>query len=81
MNRGQITIIQLIGWGLAIAIPTVLASVSLSNSKFANLDESNVATVQRLSVVETKSMQYEKDISDINRKLDTLLLANGVRVK
>ena len=72
-NTGQIAIGQLIGWGIAIAVPTILASVGYSNFQIGKITDTQVNTLQRVSVVETKATQYEKDIEAINKKLDFLV--------
>lgn len=73
MNKGAITITQLIGWGIAIAIPTIVASVGWSNNQVSKIQDQQTSIVQRVAVVETESTQYEKDINDINNKLDILI--------
>lgn len=79
--KGNISIAQLIGWGLAIAIPTVSASLGYTSSQIGKIQDQNTSTVQRVSVVETQSAQYQRDIEQINRKLDALTNALGVKVK
>lgn len=65
---------HLVGWGITVA----LASVGYTTFNFNRLADANTGIVQRVSVVETDSATYKQNISDINRKLDALLIANGV---
>ncbi len=71
-QRGNISLTSLIGWGLTIAV----ASVGFTMSQISKLDETDTQVVQRISVVETKSDQYTKDIESINKKLDILISKN-----
>ncbi len=72
-NRGQIGIVQVIGWAIAVVVPVALASVGYTDSRISKVQDQQTSIVQRVSVVETESTQYEKDITDINRKLDILI--------
>lgn len=74
--KGNITLATLVGWGITIG----LASVGYTTMSMNKLSDSNISIVQRVSVVETKSDQYKQDISEINRKLDALLSAQGVKL-
>ena len=71
--RGQISLIQLIGWGVAIGVPSLLASIGFSNAQINKLEDIDTQTVQRITKIETESVQYQKDIAEINKKLDLLL--------
>lgn len=72
-QRGQIAVTQLVGWGIAIAVPTILASVGFTTGQITKLEDKQTEIVQRISVVETESDEYRDNIREINRKLDELL--------
>ncbi len=72
-DKGQIGIVHVVGWALMVMVPVALASVGYSNSQITKVQDQQTSIVQRVSVVETESTQYEKDITDINRKLDILI--------
>lgn len=71
-TKGQIGIVHVIGWSLGFIIPVALASVGWSNAQISKVQDQQTNIVQRIAVVETQSTQYEKDITDINKKLDDL---------
>lgn len=69
LNKGNVTVPTIIGWGISIAI----ASIGFTMTQIAKVSDAQTDTVQRVSVVETQSKQYEKDITEINKKLDILI--------
>lgn len=77
-NKGSVSILQIISWGLGIVIPFTLASAAYSGNQISKLSDANTAVVQRVSTVEADSARYKEDIKSINAKLDALLYANGV---
>lgn len=68
-NKGQVGMVQLVSWGLTLA----MASIGFTMSQFSKISDAQTSVVQRISVVETQSTQYEKDITEINKKLDVLI--------
>lgn len=68
-NQGQVGTAQLVGWGISLAI----ASIGFTMSQIGKITDAQTQVVQRVSVVETQSTQYEKDIGEINKKLDILI--------
>lgn len=68
-QKGSVSITAIIGWGLTIGI----ASVGFTMSQISKVSDAQTNQVQRISVVETKATQYEKDIESINKKLDQLI--------
>lgn len=81
-KKGNISISSLIGWGVTIAVTSIGFTYNQINKVAdgqAKIVEAQTQTVQRISVVETKSDQYEKDITEINKKLDILITQKNAR--
>ena len=76
MNRGQITITQLIGWSVALTIAaggSFAASVRSANNKVEMVKNELSLSGQRISVVETQNVQYQKDIARLEAKIDRVV--------
>jgi len=70
MNQnGQIGIVHLIGWGIAIAA----AAIGFSYTQLSGLSEKQYSTAKDVSTLQSESKQYKEDISNINKKLDDIL--------
>lgn len=83
--RDAVSLSTLVGWGLTIAIASIggfaAMAQSMNNSVSSVKDGytiADTAILQRTSVLEAQSTQYEKDIKAINTKLDVLLFRFGV---
>lgn len=83
--KGAVSLSTLVGWGITITIASIggfAAMAQSMNQSVASVKDSytiaHTAILQRTSVLETKGSQYEKDINNINAKLDVLLLRFGV---
>jgi len=75
-NTGQISIAWILGIGVTVAMASVAsfsASVKTTENKIEGIKDNTAISLQRISVIETKSFQYEKDIISINNKLDKIL--------
>lgn len=83
--KNAVSLPTLVGWGLTIAIASIggfAAMAQSMNQSVASVKDgytmADTAILQRTSVLEAKSNQYEKDINNINTKLDVLLFRFGV---
>ena len=73
INLSSITV-----WALGVAATVALAAGTSMNNRIGQLDTQATQVAQRVSVVETKSDQYQSDIMEINKKLDALLYSQGI---
>jgi hypothetical protein len=74
--RGQVNTTAVITIAVTIAIAamaSVVASVRITEGKIDVVNANASEALQRISVEETKSDQYEKDINSMNVKLDDIL--------
>ena len=65
-------------WALGVIATVAVASTASTNSHVGKLGDAQSVLVERIAVTETKSARYEQDISDLNKKVDALLWANGI---
>lgn len=75
-TMGQIDASVLIGFALSIAVATVgsiVTSVRITEGKIDSVNENASDALQRITKVETESVQYKEDIKSINAKLDMIL--------
>jgi hypothetical protein len=75
-TMGQIDASVLIGFALSIAVATVgsiVTSVRITEGKIDSVNENASDALQRITRVETESVQYKEDIKSINAKLDMIL--------
>lgn len=75
-QMGQIEASVLIGFALTLAVATVgsiVTSVRITEGKIDSVNENASDALQRITKVETESIQYREDIKDINNKLDMIL--------
>ena len=68
-EKGQIGVVHLIGWGIAIAA----AAIGFSYTQLNGLSEKQYSTAKDVSTLQSESKQYKEDISNINKKLDDIL--------
>jgi hypothetical protein len=73
---------------IALGLPIVITLIGSAVTFVGSMYGAQLATVneisadrQRISVVETKSDHYEKDIELINKKLDALIEAQNIKLK
>ena len=80
LQRGQISSAWLIGTGISVAIffaGALLTQSNIFNSKVdivkTDLSDSKTEIGKDISRLTAESEQYRRDITDINKKLDTIL--------
>lgn len=76
MNKGNISVTAVIGWGITIAVVSMgftYGQIGKVQDAQAKASESQADLTERVAVTETKGDQYKDDISEINRKLDILI--------
>ncbi len=71
-QKGQSTLAILM-WAAGIGVTFAITVYGFTSTQISKISEGQTAVIQRVSVVETKSDQYQKDIESINKKLDDIL--------
>ena len=72
-NQSGQTTLSVVMWAAGIGATFAITVYGFASTQINKISENQTQVVQRVSVVETKSNQYEKDITSINLKLDDIL--------